>query len=511
MDDEIGLYYFIDSLSLTPLSFDNCVCIADLAELKVEKQNPSSDTSKCCYDFSLMIPSLNHLTVPYCEISRFRIMKGTTKIYENTAAVGTLLNGNTITGSFCVNKFSTTDNVFTIKFYKKVRSHYDSIEHCDKTFKLNCLCDCSDIDNNSYLRNKIKFDLVKVDSSASGRCCWDIVMENPASRDSSSCEYNLSNKYVLLSTTTPPAFYQNYSADFTAIPNGWVAPANFIIKPGDKVKIGQLCTTGYLSAPYDKTTFKLILSSSAQMTDTCSTILSKTVTCDTIINHQDSSCCDNWEIKMDNIHHYSDPDHIPPHWTYCGGFIHLFYNNTPQFCNSNDTYDVALSVNGNIMECGRIVLNNITHNALNFSPMMYLTDSILACVTIVNLRTLDTCIKCAVIYCDGTIIVPGMTKQDNDVLLKSTSYLDEHPDEFFEVVPNPIENKFDVIFKSDNIESCSAALNDNLGNLLMTNTFTSQKGVNKISFNNINFSSGMYFINLNINGKLYSKKVLILK
>jgi hypothetical protein len=190
----------------------------------------------------------------------------------------------------------------------------------------------------------------------------------------------------------------------------------------------------------------------------------------------------------------------------------LYYNNTSEYCDADDIYEVKITNNQNSFNLGaEFKLKDITSGPINISPFMLIDDSINICVTIVNRRTLDTCHRCKSFYCIPHIITPSIKSEDNDVLLKSSSYLDSHPDEFFDVIPNPVENKFDIIFKDDKVEDCSASLNDNLGNMLMTNSFTSQKGMNRFTFNNINASSGMYYINLNVSGKLYSKKVMILK
>ena len=521
-NDNAQIYYFIDNITIENLYPDKCLCLSWLVQFNVNKQLNNSDSLHCCYDYSLHFPVPNFTpTAPMCGYTRYVIKKGTTTLKDTSAAVNQTFNGHTVYGNFCVNKFSISNNEFTLLFYSK-DSHGQEylLEHCTRNFSLNCVCDCTNMTNFPYPKNKLRFNLVKVDSSASGRCCWDIVMINPSTQDSSSCEYDLSGLWALL--RAPSTFQINgdlfnlygYSGEFNFNKDrdhyNWQAPNPFIIKPGEKVTIGEICTYGILPNNYNDIPVDLIFSSSQNNVQGCDTVFTTHLTCDSVIVPVDTNCCNNWELRIEPRIIYGElSDSNSVSTNILNDFnMKIHHKNTPDFCNDNDTLLVSISISGsNYSYQGEFSLKDLFSNMINICPLMRISDTSLICVRLINKNTSDTCIKCA--YVPTTL--PPQVKKDNDVLLKSSSYLKDHPDEFFDVVPNPIENKFDIIFRSDNVENCTATLNDNLGNLLMSNKFTSQKGINRITFSNINFNSGMYFINLNIAGTLYSKKVLILK
>jgi hypothetical protein len=195
IDHQFGyeIYYFVDELSIKKKVDSNevydCTCKSINYEFDIEKQAAPTDSTKCCYDFKLRIPS-KVVASYFCDVRRFKILQGTTVIYDSIAPYPyNYFNGYHVNGSFCIDDFPVENNKFTIQLFTDTDS---LMLECTKDFTLNCFCVCSDMSEMFNLPGGPKLHIQKVDSSASGRCCWDIMLTNSAS-DSSACKFDLSN------------------------------------------------------------------------------------------------------------------------------------------------------------------------------------------------------------------------------------------------------------------------------------------------------------------------------
>ncbi|HRP03224.1 MAG TPA: T9SS type A sorting domain-containing protein, partial [Candidatus Kapabacteria bacterium] len=506
-------YYFVDEVSITPMVSNVCRCESSLMPIEINKHFPENDPTQCCYEYKIIIPdSSAKWTYALCNIHKIQIRKGEEILVEEIAAEGEDFAGIHFDGTFCVEKFNTYNNDFTIVFYKRdSNGEYIPLERCSKTIKLNCVCNCINFHEYPRLEDRLSLDFIKVDSSASGRCCWDIVFSNPGSNDSAACEYDLSGLYLLVKSNRSQGYYEFSSTNIPFTQGAWLQkwtfPDPFIIKPGETVQLGQVCANGIPPESYQNQVFNFILSNDTTTTWGCDTICKKTLACDTTL-----LCCENWEIRYDSVSVYTGPRVLSD--DYCGTYIHLYYLNSIAYCNLLDTFHIALSTSNNIIsqEFDLVPATLSSGELINISPFLIFNDSIRACVKIINKRTLDTCERCTTIYCGYMLpILPNEMEQGGGELFKNS--IGDLPEDLniIKIVPHPIESNFEVHLISRNKESSKIKIFDLMGIEVYSIDYDIVEGFNKISVNNFDLANGTYILTITTDDKIKSSKIQIMR
>ncbi|HRP01695.1 MAG TPA: T9SS type A sorting domain-containing protein [Candidatus Kapabacteria bacterium] len=488
-------YYFIDSVSVYPIDATECECVSMLVPIEINKYVPSNDSTQCCYEYKIIIPdSSAKWTYSLCNVHKIQIRKGEEILVEEIAAESEDFAGMNFYGSFCVEKFNTSNNEFTIVFFtRNSNGDYIPLERCTKVMKLNCVCDCSNFSDYPHPKNKATLELIKVDSSASGRCCWDIVLKNPFTNDSTSCEYDLSGQFLFVNSNL--------------LLNDYDFSAPFIIKPGEEIILGSVCSNGIPPEQYQNQTINFILSTDSLSSSGCDTVAKKVLACDTTL-----LCCDNWKIRLDTLKHFID-DHLHPQWRYCGTYLYLYYFNTVDYCNLNDTFNVSLTSSNNIVsqEFDLVPATLSSGEIINISPYMIFEDSLRACVKIINKRTLDTCERCTTVYCLPNIILPDNMEQGGGELLKNS--IGDLPEELniIKIAPHPIEDNFEIQLLSNKKELSQIKIFDLMGIEVYSIDYYLIEGFNKISVNNLDLSNGTYLLTITTDNKIKSSKIQIMR
>jgi len=512
-------YYFIDSVSIYPIDSTACECVDMMVPIEINKQYPGNDSTQCCYQYKIIIPDESaRWTYKLCYIHKFQIRKGEDVLVEETANEGENFDGRNFDGSFCVEKFNTSNNEFTIIFFTRDENgEYIPLERCTKVMKLNCVCDCSNFSDYPHPKNKATLELIKVDSSASGRCCWDIVLKNPFTNDSSSCEYDLSGQYIIINSnnlTTNNLSMHNYDFTSPTIPfqdnnnylKYWSLPTPFILKPGEEIILGSVCSYGIPPESYQNQTINFILSNYSDSYSGCDTVAKKILACDTTL-----LCCDNWEIRYDSLTSYTGPFYLPE--GYCGAYLHLYYLNSIDYCNLLDTFNISLTTSNNIIsqEFDLVPASLSSGELINISPFLIFNDSIRACVKIINKRTLDTCERCTTIYCGYMPILPNEMEQSGGELFKNS--IGDLPGDLniIKIVPHPIDNNFEIHLISRNKESSKIKIFDLMGIEVYSIDYDLIEGFNKISVNNFDLGNGTYILTITTDDKIKSSKIQIMR
>ncbi len=79
----------------------------------------------------------------------------------------------------------------------------------------------------------------------------------------------------------------------------------------------------------------------------------------------------------------------------------------------------------------------------------------------------------------------------------------------FYIFPNPTKNGAKITFSTGNGQKAEVSLVDMMGQRLQVHTLQAQKGKNTVQLNTQNIDSGIYFVNLNIDGIRVTKRLII--
>ena len=86
---------------------------------------------------------------------------------------------------------------------------------------------------------------------------------------------------------------------------------------------------------------------------------------------------------------------------------------------------------------------------------------------------------------------------------------DENSLNFLSMQPNPAQGNADLKFYSPTSLISKISLVDIQGKILLTELTTTQKGINNKTINLKNISNGIYFLNIENNGKMINKKLVV--
>jgi hypothetical protein len=495
------IYYFIDEVSIRKVDSNevyDCTCKSINYEFDIEKQAAPTDSTKCCYDFKLRIPS-KVVASYFCDVRRFKILQGTTVIYDSIAPYPyNYFNGYHVNGSFCIDDFPVENNKFTIQLFTDTDS---LMLECTKDFTLNCFCVCSDMSEMFNLPGGPKLHIQKVDSSASGRCCWDIMLTNSAS-DSSACKFDLSNKYLIIDSDVPTSSYEFFYDEFTLTnqtPFNKIlkAPSDFILDLGESKRIGTICSKGIPSV-FNDIELNFVLSNTASSHDSgkCATALTRKLSCDSV-----AACCDLFEIVVDSIYRF----YIDSNSSYCGAFFSLDYNNTPAYCNFDDSLSVLiLNYTREVALLGEIFkLSDALTFPIPISPMVFFDDYNEFCIIFTNLRTNDTCTKCIILECDDI-----GTSGPQYELHRELPDNQLEPDEI-KLIPNPTDDIVDVYFNSKVNSESEISIYSLMGEEVMSKSIKVKHGRNSTRLSTRDLPSALYYLKINIDGKLMTKPIMV--
>ncbi len=490
-------YYFIDNLTIIPYDStepEPCICKPYSYDFQIERQSVPEDSTKCCYDFRINIPN-RYSHIGHCGISRIKILHDQSLILDTTASYHPyVFNGTIVNSSFCLDNFDSENNKFTIQLF----SDNDSLlSECIREFKLNCLCDCSDLESMTNNPSGINFYLQKVDSSSTGDCCWDIMINN--SSDSSACKLDLSNKYLIVDSDVPSFSYDFYPDEFaltqqTPFNKFFQAPSDFILNFGESKRIGTICSKG-IPAMFNEIELNFVFSSTTSSHDSvkCATVLTQKLSCDSV-----ESCCDIYTIVVDSLYRF--PIDSSNH--YCGVYLKLDYKNTPDYCNFDDSLSVVVSnhTDGIAWLGSTLKLSEIAHFPAPISPLIFFDGITELCVHITNLRTNEVCEKCILMFCDN--IIPGepLQKGSIDTHLKN----DE-----IKIVPNPTDDWIDIYFNSEVASESKLAIYSLMGEEMLTKTIKVREGKNSTRLSTIDLPPSQYYLKINIEGKIMTQSVMV--
>ncbi len=494
-------YYFVDELSVRQVFSEEeieCNCYPVNYKFNIEKQAVPTDSSKCCYDFELRIPSKS-VAAYFCDIRRFKIVQGTTVLIDSIIAYPyNYFNGYTVNGSFCLDDFNIEDNQFSLQLFTDADT---LIQECTKDFTLNCFCVCSDMSDMINRPGGPKFQLQKVDSSESGRCCWDIIMTNSSATDSNACKFDLSNKYLIIDSDVPTLSYDFFYDEFTLTnqtPFNKIlqAPPNFILDFGESKRIGTICSKGIPSIN-NEIELNFVFSNSPSSHDSvkCTTALKRTLSCDSVV-----ACCDLFEIVVDSIYHFQ----IDSISSYCGAFFSLDYNNTPTYCNFDDSLMVVISNETMQMAWfGSIFkLSDAFTFPIPISPMVFFDGYTEFCIKFTNLRTNDTCTKCIILDCDEI----GTSGPQHDLHRNIPDNLESDD---IKIIPNPTDDIIDIYFNSKENSDSEISIYSLMGEEMLTKTIKVRKGKNSTRLSTIDLPPTLYYLKIDIDGKIMTKPVMV--
>lgn len=515
---EYQLYYFIDAISIVAKEFSSCRCDKSFVDVEITKQSEPEDTTKCCYDYNITIPQAI-VSGAVCSISKIELSKNGTLYIERTSEEGDF-NGEIVSGSFCVDKFNTSDNMFTLKLYEKVGNEYVLHPTCSRNIPLNCKCDCSNLTNYPYPDNKPTFRLVKVDSEEDGNCCWDVVLENPQTNDSSSCEFNLSEMKLLPMINNSMIFqsYSKFAGDFPLDPDHkyWEFPDNFILKPGDKVTIGRICSNGIPSRDpinYNDVEIKLVMSNTGSPTiGVCNTVLSANLSCDSI-----GICCDAWDLSAE-VQRVLLIGQLGPKSS-CLATIKFWFNHAVKYCDYDAPLQLQIydSLTGSNIYQYNFALKGMYMPMLPV-PMIPFSGTKTICMRVINQLTNDTCLKCITLNCPNYDTTAGDPSDIFDLGVSNWKFgvndnlpYDYGNNESIRVYPNPFESYCIVEFISGKDLKGEITLQDNLGKEIVTQSVNTVEGVNSIKFENLNLTTGLYFITVKLPDRYDAKQVIFIK
>ncbi len=78
----------------------------------------------------------------------------------------------------------------------------------------------------------------------------------------------------------------------------------------------------------------------------------------------------------------------------------------------------------------------------------------------------------------------------------------------FNIFPNPITDNYNLVFESENYNSAQIVVYDITGKIVTQQVVKCQKGKNKIVIDSSDYSKGIYFIKITVNGNDYTKKLI---
>jgi hypothetical protein len=518
----VPTYYYIDSLLVAPLPDTSwCSCSVERYDLHLEYK-PDTSSGRCCYNYHLYVPST------ICPISKFEIIRNNQVLHTELPPDGTYftIHDDSYTGSFCLDTFSTSQNNFIIRYYtKNIRGEDTLLTACNDTIEINCKCNCSDLPNPPYKRGgDPRFTLEQVfDSTTNGRCCWDLIMNNPKPAwNSASCKYDLSNKYILISSNNFPLdFYtitgrEGFTTGFAnPLLMYWQADSNFIIKPGEIDTIGRICSNGVM---FDSVSVNIIFADSPNLIDTCKKVMQKM---DLSCNTPFQDCCDKISVIIDTSYNH-DPNPDPNLMTApCIYPVALSFINTPDSCSYNDTLEVRLHKQNDTTNLYTVrftqkdVFKNYVYIHWVYVASSDWHDSVVVCADIENIKTNEVCTKCYTFRC--YVDMGPYTTEKIPVSEEGIDSIDIVPDydlslqNFITVIPNPAENKLEIQFESNNNKSGTISLYNTLSQVVFRQEIMATKGVNKIKIPTTGLLNGTYYLTLRLDNGISTKKIIIIK
>lgn len=519
-------YYFIDDIIIEPISYPgtNCECKSSFFKFEIEKNQTKTDSNLCCYDYSYQIPDGAFSPAPLCPISKLQIKMDGESIWEEVADVAPYtFEPGEYNGTICIDKFSTEDNkTFTLLMYSRdpETNEYVLLSQCSRDIKLNCMCSCSDMEEYPYPPLKPSVYLKKVNSQSNQNCCWDIVLNNPFDLNSSSCDFDLSNKIITMHTNPYDAYYTfsssngfSYSTD--PLNNDFKyfqAPSVFILKPGEEIIIGTICSQG--NTKDHELWLNLNIGNSLLQGDTCSHLISQTLKCDSLI----TNCCDMISFEYNqpiNSPFYLgcqdfDGDFNPS--SFCCIPIIMKFKQTPDSCFVHDTLRIVIYDQNN--------QNAILHSEyIDYSQLLFSTKLLTwlkiqsgtsrsICIEVKNINTQDVCLFCDTLTCP---IFNTHGKSEEEIELFKRNQEITTKDKDLILYPNPASDEIELKINFDKSQASKIQLFDNTMKEVFSNEYNFIKGENLIKIPARNLSSGVYYLNAKINEKIVTQKIIIIK
>ncbi|MCO5250426.1 MAG: T9SS type A sorting domain-containing protein [Candidatus Kapabacteria bacterium] len=498
--NEYVLYYFIDNLSVTAIDENytgTCICQKNINKVEITLDSTNQDSLLCCYNYDIYIPASSY---GLCGISKIIIRDSETILDEIIAdelpPENPTFNGrDPITGTVCLDKFTQQHDI-TIQFFsRESEESYVLLAHCTQNIPIKCRCDCDDLAPYPYAGNSPKFKLQKVDDSENGNCCWDMVLTNPSTNDENSCELDLSDIYLHIGSSPNLAYYNFTPNLFSLIDSDsyrkkFKAPSDLIIKPGQSINIGRICSNG---SPTNETELSFAFSLyEIPGLNVCDTVLKQKISCSDSIG-----CCNSFVLYADSIRH-----HIIDTISFCTTTLMLNYINTIEYCDYDD--DISVSIYNNTDQVGYIShnfkLSEIYKFPIVISPLIPFTGWKEFCIHITNQRTQEECTKCIWVQCDE--INPG-EPMNKGSLEKSEK------NDVIKIVPNPSDNWVDIYFHSEKEATGIIKLYTIDGDEILNKTTKVHQGKNSARISTGDFPVGMYLLVVNIDGRILSGTISV--
>ena len=99
----------------------------------------------------------------------------------------------------------------------------------------------------------------------------------------------------------------------------------------------------------------------------------------------------------------------------------------------------------------------------------------------------------------------GATKQFAPISINCKENSDFN---FIGALPNPTDRELNIIYSDEKNENIQLTITDMLGQPIMARDIASQPGLNKITIDLTDYSTGLYMVRLNNNNKSFAKKVV---
>lgn len=499
-------YYFIDSVSVVDVTPTNgCICGY---KFDVKTQDNQTDTSTCCYTWSVEVPSDNHV----CPLLGFTIKYNwspNNQVYVYTCNQ-IVANGSTLTGTFCVTRQNSSLNLIP-----QVEIDYTTgnNENCHDNQMVTCECTCEILQDIYRKALLTKFQILPSGTSEQGKCCYDIWFNN-----NDDCHFRTDElrSLLIIPTNNPNPTYENNIEDDWAnieiLPGNWTVqsdiyyyhiekwferPEGAYIFPGDKFLIGTICIPqddfvyefkerimsnppvhGWMVSCADDATFKLECSANPE--DCCSYIaLSADVFSSTepylftILWSQISSpghYCDIYDIKF-----FNTGDRTNPIWEYP--------NPSSIFpISSGPSWSYLQTMGGNVQN----------GTALDMDVCFYGLNGILLC-------------------CEHVVGMPPPIFHQS-----GQQYNFALPDSEFRnlnLYPSPGENEFILNFSLKEKKLVKIYIVNSLGNEInkIFDGYISKDNLNEFKFDLSGYPLGNYFVRINAGNKINNIPLILFK
>jgi hypothetical protein len=289
------------------------------------------------------------------------------------------------------------------------------------------------------------------------------------------------------------------------------APSYFILKPGEEIIIGTICSQG--NTKDHELWFNLNIGNSTLEGDTCSHLISQTLKCDSII----TNCCDMISIDytqpVNSVHylgcHDFDGNYNPN--SYCCIPITMNFKQTPDSCFVNDTLRIIIYDQSN---------NAIIHSEYIDFSQLFFTKKLLTwlkiqsgtsrsiCIEVKNINTQDVCLYCDTLTCPN-FNTQGRNEEEIELFKRKSDEITK--EENLILYPNPTTDEIELKVNFEKNQFSKIQLFDNSMKEVFSTDYNFNKGENLIKIQTKNLVSGNYFLNIKIDGKIVTSKIIIIK